>query len=144
MQQESAQVTNIEGDYAFLKASRNSSCGSCSSKGSCGSFKLINSASASNPLIKVKNTLNLNAGDIVQLDFSSSRLIQGTLLVYIIPILSLFVFAIIAKLIIGEGASIVAGLAGLFIALFIVKKFISQENISTQFTPNVSIVAKIK
>jgi len=134
--QKSAEVAYIEGDYAFLKTDINTSCGECPSKASCGSVKLFKPVSDTGT-IKVENSLGLKAGDTVQLGLAPSKLIQGTLLVYIFPLLALFLFAALGKVWGGEAVSILAGLAGLVIALFLVRKFLSQENISAQFSPEI-------
>lgn len=137
MPQKTAEVAYVKGDHAFLKAVNKMSCGECSSKSSCGSVKLFKSAIDKEYTIKVENSLDLKAGDAVQLGLAPSKLIQGTLLVYIFPILSLFLFATLGKLWGGEGLSILAGLGGLFVALLVVKKLIAKETIAERFSPKV-------
>ncbi len=136
MQQELAEVAHIEGDYAFLKTNRNASCGECSSKASCGSVEIFSPVVA-DPTLKIKNNTGLQVGDTVQIGLPTSKLIQGTLLVYIFPLASLFIFAAIGKLMSGEGASIVAGLGGLFVALLVVKNLLAKKPVSSQFTPQI-------
>ncbi|MCF6190261.1 MAG: SoxR reducing system RseC family protein [Cocleimonas sp.] len=141
MPQETAEVAYIEGKHAFLKSVNKSSCGECSSKASCGSVKLFKSTIDTEYTIKVENSLDLKAGDSVHIGLAPSKLIQGTLLVYISPIFSLFLFAALGKLWGGEGFSILAGLGGLFVALLLVKKYIAQKAITERFSPK--ILAKI-
>lgn len=141
MPQETAEVVFIKGEHAFLKTVSKMSCGECSSKATCGSVRLFKSAIDTEYTIKVKSNLDLKAGDSVQLGLAPSKLIQGTLLVYIFPLFSLFLFAALGKLWGGEGLSIVAGLGGLFVALLLVKMFIAQKTITERFSPKV--LAKI-
>ena len=141
MPHETAKVAYIEGEHAFLKTVSKGGCGECSSKASCGSVKLFKSAIDKEYTIKVRSNLDLKAGDTVQLGLAPSKLVQGTLLVYIFPILSLFLFATLGKLWGGEGLSILAGLGGLFVALLLVKRFIAKETITERFSPKV--IAKI-
>lgn len=144
LEQTTATVVKVDGDCAFLKTNQQSSCGECSSKSSCGSVKLFSFVPESKYNIKVKNTLDLKAGDSVRLEMESARLLQGTLLLYLLPLLSLFVFAALGKYVGGEGVSILAGLSGLFIALFVVKKFVSQKPVSQQFVPKVFPISLIE
>jgi len=137
MPQETAEVAYTKGEHVFLKTVNGASCGECSSKASCGSVKFFKSAIDKENIIKVKNNLDLEAGDSVQLGLAPSKLIQGALLVYIFPLFSLFLFAALGKLWGGEGLSILAGLSGLFVALLLVKKFIAQKTISERFLPKV-------
>ena len=141
MPEETAEVAYIKGEHAFLKTANKMSCGECSSKASCGSVKLFKSTIDSEYTFKVENNLDLKIGDSVQLGLAPSKLIQGTLLVYIFPIFSLFLFAALGKLWGGEGLSILAGLGGLFVALLLVKRFIAKETITERFSPKV--IAKI-
>jgi sigma-E factor negative regulatory protein RseC len=132
--QEVAEVSYVEGEFVFLKTSNQSSCSECSSKSSCGSARLFK------PLVeaqefKIKNTLGLKVGDSVVLGLPPSTLLQGTFLVYLIPLFTLILFAVLGKIIGGEGISIIAGVAGLVISLLMVNKYLSKRVITEQFTP---------
>jgi len=139
MQQEIAEVSYIDGDYVFLKTSNKTSCGECPSKGSCGSVKLFKPL-VDNDVIKIKNTLDLKLkeGDSVTLSLPPSKLLLGTFLVYLIPLIALIIFSVLGKMIAGESASILAGIAGLGISLFLVKKFLAKKTVSQQFTPDLA------
>ncbi len=137
MQQEIAKVSYLEGSYAFLNINNNAACGECSSKSSCGSAKLFNPLASvkDNGTIKVENTLNVREGDSVLLALSPAKLIQGTLLVYTLPLLALFVFAAIGQVLGGEMMSILGGLTGLLFTLLLVNKLMSNESVAQQFVP---------
>ena len=137
-EQEIAKVVFIEGNYAFLKTQNQNACGECASKSSCGSMKLFTPKLDDKYNIRVENTLDLKAGDSVILELPASKLIQGTWLIYLFPLLSLFVCAGLGKLIGGELLSMSAGLGGLFIALFMVKRFVAQKPVAERFVPKVS------
>jgi sigma-E factor negative regulatory protein RseC len=131
--EQTAIVNHVDGDLAYLKANSNAGCGSCSSKLSCGSTSLF--SFTPNNYLKVTNTLDLRAGDSVIVSIPSEKLLFGTVLVYLLPLFVLFGFAIVGKLLLGESASILLGLVGLFLSLIFVKKFIAQKNIRPQFEP---------
>lgn len=138
LEQEFAEVVSVNADYAFLKTKNNNACGECASKSSCGSMKLLSPKASEKYNIRVENTLNLKQGDNVILELSASKLVQGTLLVYLLPLFSLFVFAGLGKTIGGEGMSAIAGVSGLLLALLFVKKFISHKAVSDQFVPRIT------
>jgi sigma-E factor negative regulatory protein RseC len=137
MQRELAKVSYIDGEYVFLKTSNMSACGECSSKTSCGSVKLFSPVVDSED-IKIKNTLDLKAGDSVVLELAPSKLLQGTFLVYLFPLILMMIFAVLGKMIGGEGVSIIAGLVGLVISLFLVNKYLAKKTVSQQFTPSIT------
>lgn len=134
--QEIAEVSYIDGEYVFLKTANQASCGECSSKASCGSVKLFKPLVESEE-IKIKNTLDLKEGDSVVLALPPSKLLLGTFLVYLFPLFSLMVFAVLGKIIGGEVISILAGLAGLGISLVLVNKYVAKKVVSQQFTPEI-------
>ena len=131
--QEAAIVSYTKGEFAYLKTQGSSACGNCSSKSSCSSFSLFNFTPKAN--LKVPNTLDLKEGDQVIVGMAPEKLIVGTVLIYILPLLSLFVFAAIGKTIAGEGASIIAGLGGFVVSLLFVRNLVSQQNVSKGFEP---------
>ncbi len=135
-QQEIAEVSYIDGKYVFLKTSSQTSCGECPSKGSCGSVKFFKPV-VNNDFIKIKNTLGLKEGDSVVLALPPSKLLLGTFLVYLFPLFGLMFFAVLGKMMGGEGASILAGLAGLVISLVLVRKFLTKKAVSQTFTPKI-------
>lgn len=131
--QEAAIVSYTEGEFAYLKTMGSFACGNCSSKSSCSSFSLFNFTPKIN--LKVENTLDLKEGDQVIVGMAPDKLIVGTVLMYILPLLSLFIFAALGKLLVGEGTSIVAGLGGFFASLLILKSLVSQHVVSKGFEP---------
>ena len=134
--QETGVVSFVKGDYAYLKTETASACGSCASKDSCGSRHL--NFTPSDYSIRVLNKSDLKEGDEVIIGMSSDKLLLGTLLVYLLPLLFLFLFAYIGKTLGGELVSAIAGLMGLFISLAVVRKIISRKSIACQFEPEVT------
>lgn len=132
--EETAVVSRVDGDFVILDIQNNGSCGNCSSKSGCGSVSSIFSLKPRNSL-KIDNTLQLKEGDSVIVAMSADKLLLATVLMYLSPLVLLFTFSIFAKLFFGETASIVAGIFGLFLGLFWVKKYTQQNNISKMFQP---------
>ena len=126
MIKETAIVKRSEGGYIWISPLGSaSSCGSCKSAGSCSSSflgSLFQDRVSKD--IRVKNTTNAKVNDTVLLGIHPQGLLSGSALIYLLPIVGLFLFAIIGKLMSGELASIVFGLSGLVLGLFL-SKFIS-------------------
>lgn len=121
-------VKKTDGDYAWVMVADGSGCGSCSSKNVCGSANLLKpliDANSKNKNLKVRNTLNAQVGNEVMLELSSSDLLKGTLLAYLLPLVTLFVCALLGKYFFGELASALFGIAGLFAGLFWVKNIVT-------------------
>ena len=87
------------------------------------------------PQLKVLNTLSLKEGDSAILTIASDKLILGTFLMYLLPLISLILIASIAKNYGGEVFSTIAGLTGLFVSLFVVKRILNKQKVSKQFEP---------
>ena len=132
--EETAIVSQLDGDFVLLETQNNGSCGNCSSKTGCGSVSSIFTFKPRNKL-RINNTLGLKQGDSVVVAMAADKLLMATVLMYLTPLFLLFTFSLIAKLLIGETASIAAGLSGLFIGLIWVKRFTQQSTVAKQFEP---------
>lgn len=133
--EETAIVSFIEGDYAFLETGRGvASCNKCSARSSCASVTLVKRSESH---LRIKNSLNLKAGDTVILGLSTDKLLFGTVLIYLLPLFALFVCAAVGKHLGGELYSAIAGICGLFVSLFLIRKFVKQKKVIKQFTPHI-------
>lgn len=136
--QETAIVSFIKGDHAYLKTnSTSTTCGSCASKSGCANVNFFSSNLKSAYSIRVPNHLHLKAGDSVILSMPSNTLLLATLLMYVFPLVLLFVFAGVGKSLGGESISILAGLAGLFAGLLVLKRFTKEQSVAKKFEPEI-------
>ena len=94
-----AEVVKVENGSAWLKVNRKNNCSSCSSNSSCGVASLSQVFNKKSILIKVKNTLNANQGDMVTVSYPAKDLIRSAMIAYLIPIITLIAVSIFAKLI---------------------------------------------
>lgn len=132
--EEKATVSHILGDFVFLETQNNPSCVSCSSKAGCGQVASIFTFKPKNKL-KVNNTLKLKEGDEVIVAMPTGTLLKATVLMYLLPLILLFLFSLIAKLALGESASIVGGVLGLLVGLVFVNRYSQQTRVSQEFQP---------
>lgn len=140
--QQSVIVKKVVGEYAWVSYADDSSssdgCGSCSSKNACGSANLLKpliDAKSQEKYLKVRNTLNADVGDKVTLELCSKNLLKSTLLAYLLPLFSLFLFALLGRFLLGETASALLGITGLFIGLFFVRFIASNTSFKHLIEP---------
>ncbi len=127
-------VVDQQGDFVWVKTQRQSACGGCQSESGCGTSALAKlfSNTGSAP-IKVENTLQAKVDDQVLLKLDESRLVLHAFMAYGLPLLGLFILAILLKwagltlLSIeteqAELLSIVGGIAGLFLGWAFTRRF---------------------
>jgi sigma-E factor negative regulatory protein RseC len=85
-------VTDTNLSLAWVKTTRVGACEGCSSKSSCGAAN-----SQKETIVKVKNTLNVEKGDQVVIGLESGPILFLTFLLYVFPIISLTVGALIGN-----------------------------------------------
>ncbi len=93
---ESGIISSIEGEFAYVDAQRQSGCSGCASSSGCGTSALATLfTNASQSSIKVRNRLNVQVGDHVILTLDESRLIKHSFMAYGVPLIGLFLFAVL-------------------------------------------------
>ena len=135
MIEETAMVERVEGDYIWVSpASSGGACGGCKSSGSCSTSFLVKALQGNTKkLIKVENTTQAKQGDTVVLGMQSHGLLIGSALVYLLPILGLFAFAVIGQQLFGEVGSIVLGLGGMAVSFVTIRWLIKNAKMTPLF-----------
>ena len=134
-----AVVVKIEHGVAYVKAERKTSCSSCS-ENHCGTSVLANYFGQKTPLYRASNDVGAKVGDRVVVGMNESALFKGTLVLYLFPLLLLFVGAAAGSAL-ADSADVKDGysVAGAFIGLvagFIGLKFLSAKiGLGGQFQP---------
>ena len=114
-------VERVEHGWAWVKTKRSSACSSCASRQHCltqGNDQMV---------VKAQNTAGAKRGDEVELYLSSKTKLKGTAIVYLIPVLGIFVGAFSASPLsaaIGLNPSLgmaVFTLTGLVAAIFLMR-----------------------
>lgn len=123
MIEETAHVVSVEGDNAWVETERRSSCGSCSAKG-CGTGALSKVLGAKKQQMKVQNPVGAKAGDTVVLGIEEGVLLQGSIMVYILPLVLMLAGGLLGESLAPqwgsgpEGPSLLFGLLGLFAGFY--------------------------
>jgi len=120
--EQQAVVTQCDDKTVWLKAERQSTCSGCQLKQGCGTGLLSNHVGKRFSEITVDKTSDVHVGQQVQLTIPEQTLLQGAMLMYIVPLILLFVFAAVAKTLnFNEFFEIISGLSGLFIGFVLVR-----------------------
>ena len=96
---ENATVVSIENNQTWIETQRKSACGQCSANKGCGTSVL--SKVIGNKLSKMKaiNKINAKVGDEVVVGLNEKSLLKGAFMTYLLPLLYLFVFAVLGQLV---------------------------------------------
>lgn len=111
-------IADIKGDEALVMVAKSESCGtSCG----CGALTSLGGKKKGDDhhYVKVKNTINGEIGDPVNIEFATKKLLSTSALIYLLPLVMLVVGIIIGNAVQGENKSdLVSFLIGL-IALIV-------------------------
>lgn len=88
-------VVTVEPDAVWVATQRKTTCGSCSARMTCGQGLMTSLASDKKPhLIKISTNLLLREGDQVTLGMPEELLVRSAFLVYMLPLLAMFISAL--------------------------------------------------
>lgn len=123
MIEEPGQVVGLDQGAVWVETLRKSTCSSCSANAGCGQSLLDKLAiSSQRSTVRVLTDLQLNVGDKVIIGLREDALMRGSLLVYLLPLLGLFMGALGADYFaLGEPWSIAVGFAGFVLAGVLVR-----------------------
>ena len=140
MTAERGTVEKVEADWAWVKTKRSSACSSCASRHHCLT------QGGDQMLVKAQNTARAKKGDEVELYLSTKTKLKGTAIVYLIPVLGIFVGAFSANPIsaaIGMNPSLgmaVFTLTGLVMSVFLMRYLANRMDSKQALTPLVKRV----
>ena len=146
MIEETARVVAIEGTQLLLEAEIKTSCQSCSASKGCGTSLLAEHVGRKMTRFYAENSLHAKVGDEVIVGLSEQAMLNGSLLVYLFPLLCMMLAAILADALLdpawliehGLSADLLtalAALAGLVLALLSVRGKFTGRRSQQQLTP---------
>lgn len=123
-----ATVIEINDHSISLDIERKSTCSQCQLKKGCGTGLLAEHVGKRFSRIVIDKTTEVTPSQQVNLAIPEESLLQGAALMYLLPVLSMFLFAIAARWV-GFNSIIESalGLLGLFCGFVIVKKIIESN-----------------
>lgn len=98
MIEETARVVQCQDHFAWVETRRKSACDHCSMQKGCGTGTLSKVFGEKRSRLKVINKVHAKVGDNVLIGINESALLTGSLLVYLVPVLSLLGFALLGDL----------------------------------------------
>ena len=93
MVEEQATVVELEGEFAWLRTHRQSSCGQCSVKGGCGTQVLSRVVGNKVTYVRCYNSKQVKVGDTVVVGIRESALLSGSFLLYFLPLITMLLMA---------------------------------------------------
>lgn len=128
MIEQSARVVKYDDKVVWLEAERQSTCSGCKVKQGCGTGMLAKHVGKRHSSISVLKTNDVEVGQQVQLAIPEEALLQGAFLMYMLPLVSMFIIAAGARALeLNESIEILGGLSGLFIGFYWVKFHLSNK-----------------
>ena len=140
MSAERGTVEKVEAEWAWVKTKRSSACSSCASRSHCLT------QGGDQMLVKAQNTARAKKGDEVELYLNTKTKLKGTAIVYLIPVLGLFVGAFSARPLsaaIGMNPSLgmaVFTFTGLVLSVFLMRYLANRMDSKQTLTPLVKRV----
>ena len=122
MIEQSAKVVSCDDRTVWLEAERQSTCSACKLKQGCGTGMLEKHVGQRFSRIAVDKTAEVTIGQQVKLTIPEETLLQGAFLMYILPLVLMFILAAGARALnLNDAVEIFAGLSGLLIGFYLVK-----------------------
>ncbi len=134
MIEEQAIVESIDkkGD-AILKVQRGSGCSSCQLKAGCGTGSLSRLMGDRVQRVTIQNSHGVKPGDKILIGLEDNLYLTANFLIYLLPIISLFLFAIISDFIyestdwINAVFALLGVIVGLILAVAISRHFLKEQ-----------------
>jgi len=141
MIEERARVIEIENDQLLLEAQTRAACSACAARQGCGTSVLSKWVGRKFTRFEAPNTVNARVGDEVVVGLAEEAMLMGSVLVYLLPLLAMICFALLADgLISAEAASrdllvLLAAVTGFALMLAISRLFLSSSRNRSKLNP---------
>jgi len=136
MIEEKATVVDIKDGKLLLETQRQSTCQSCSVKSGCGTSTIAKVVGNRSAQFVVNKTLDVQVGDQVIVAIEENALVQGSLLIYLLPILIMLGFGVITELLFStELLTILSAVLGLLVSIVAVKTVLSRSSLKRSIQP---------
>ncbi len=137
MIEETAIVVDINGQQVLLETQRQSACQSCSVKSGCGTSTLASVVGKRSSQFVVDNSLELQVGDKVIVAIDENALVQGSLLIYLMPLIFMLLIGVLVEtLFANEPLTIASVASGFVVSLFAVRFILSTSSLKKSVQPH--------
>jgi sigma-E factor negative regulatory protein RseC len=149
MIEEQAQVIELRGNQLILQAQTQSSCASCAVNQSCGTSVLSKVVGRKFTQLQAENNIGAKVGDTVIVGIAEDALLKGSLVMYVIPIIGMLVFALVADYLLMEMRHrdlvvAISGLTGLAFGSLLARLYFQRQSNVRLFLPVVLRKASVE
>jgi sigma-E factor negative regulatory protein RseC len=137
MIEETGQVVDVQGEFAWVESERRTSCGGCAAQEGCGTGVIARTLGNRKVTLKVVNRIDARVGDRVVIGISETGLVRGALAVYALPLITLFAGALCGYWLAGDSelATIAGAATGLAAGLAWLTRFSRRTRTAASFQP---------
>lgn len=141
MIEERARVVAIENDQLLLEAQTRVACNACAARQGCGTSVLSKWVGRKFTRFQAPNSVNASVGDEVVVGLAEEAMLKGSVFVYLLPLLAMIIFALLAdSLISAEAASrdllvLLSAVAGFALMLAFSRRVLSSRRNRIRLTP---------
>lgn len=142
MIKEWATVVSWQDGMAVLRCEQSAGCSSCQSRKTCGTGLLSQLGMAAEQLLHVPCEQPLEPGQRVELGISESSLLRSAVLLYLVPLLGVFIGAGSLQMLFGnDGAAVLGALLGAALAFILVRGWSAKLSTKQQYRPVILQIA---
>jgi sigma-E factor negative regulatory protein RseC len=141
MIEERARVIAIENDQLLLEAQTRAACNACAARQGCGTSVLSKWVGRKFTRFQAPNTVDASVGDEVVVGLAEEAMLKGSVFVYLLPLLAMIIFALLADtLISAEAASrdllvLLSAVTGFALMLLFSRLVLSSSSNRNRLTP---------
>ena len=144
MMTEEASVVAIDGDHAWVEARRRTACGGCTASKGCGTGLIARFFSGRPVRLRAINPVAAEVGERVVVAIAEDVLLRSSFMAYILPLITLFIGALIGQQIqkaafdpAAEGVVVFGALVGLGTGMFALRGFARQVERDGRYEPRI-------
>jgi sigma-E factor negative regulatory protein RseC len=144
MIEEHARVVAIDGHDIWIETQRRSACGQCAANKGCGTAVLGQVLGVKRNVVRILNPSDtkVSVGDEIVVGIQEQALIRGSLAIYIVPLLALFLFGLLGELLASQFhisshdiIVLISGILGLVFGFMWVKRFSARISNDSRYQP---------
>jgi sigma-E factor negative regulatory protein RseC len=155
MIKENATVVDCDGEFAWVEAQRQSTCGQCSVNKGCGTYVLSKVIGTKVTRVRALNHAHAKVGDEVTIGMPEATFLKTSMLVYMLPLFMMIGMAMLGRIMAEQLlwpvnlAEIIFGLSGLILSLWWLKRFNLKVKNNKHYQPvvlqkNISVILNSK
>jgi sigma-E factor negative regulatory protein RseC len=140
--EESATVTQVGEGFAWVETQRQSACGACAVRTGCGTATLAKVLGQRQRQLRAINRIGAHVGDRVVIGLAEGALLQGSVAVYLVPLLAMMLAAGLGEMLAAnlgiqrtEAMAVALGLLGIVGGLLWVRAFARRVEGDERYQP---------